>query len=254
MSDCLRPFCVAAFVVGVLLAFPVQAQQGGASLAFQYGNERYVQGDYQAALIAYQQAEAAGYVSGPLFYNMGSTFHRLGELGQAIRYYEKARRLMPDNDNLLHNLNLAREQTGDVSIAPVSVWGTWQRHLAAIGARLLFGLGLGLYLIAIGLAGYRVWTGERNAWLRRGFALALALGLLLIGLAYATSLGATSGRAIVVVDKASVRATPSVSADAEADVQEGASLDILDRRAGWLEVRLPDGTLGWVEAEHVGEV
>ncbi|MGI9175629.1 MAG: SH3 domain-containing protein [Rhodothermales bacterium] len=255
MRSRFRPICLAALVAGVLLTFPAQAQQGGAALAFQYGNERYVLGDYHAALIAYQQAEATGYVSGPLFYNMGSTFHRLGELGQAIRYYEKARRLMPDSHNLLHNLDLAREEAGGGFAPPVSVWTTWQQRLAAIGVRLLFGIGLGLYLIAMGIAGYRVWTGHRNAWLRRGLALSLTLGLLLIGLAYATSLGAASNRhAVVVVDRAAVRHSPSVSADAEADVREGMLLDVLGRRAGWLEVRLPDGEQGWVEAEHVGEV
>ena len=245
----------AALAMGVLLTFPARAQGNGAALAFQYGNERYVLGDYQAALIAYQQAEATGYASGPLFYNMGSTFHRLGELGQAIRYYEKARRLMPDSDNLLHNLDLAREEAGGVFAPPVSVWTTWQQRLAAIGVRLLFGLGLGLYLIAIGIAGYRVWTGDRNAWLRRGLTLSLTLGLLLIGLAYAASFGeASNRRAVVIVDQAAVRPSPSVSATSEADVREGMLLDVLGRSAGWLEVRLPDGEQGWVEAEHVGEV
>ena len=250
-----RPLCLATLVAGALLALPARGQQGGVASAFQYGNERYVLGDYQAALIAYQQAEATGYASGPLFYNMGSTFHRLGQLGQAIRYYEKARRLMPESDNLLHNLGLAREEAGAISAPPVSVWATWQQRLAAIGVRLLFGIGLSLYLIAIGIAGYRVWTGHRNAWLRRGLAVSLTLGLLLVGLAYATSLGTASHRhAVVIVDQAAVRPSPSVSADAEADVREGTLLDVLGHRAGWLEVRLPDGAQGWVEEEHVGEV
>ena len=248
----------AVFISGLLLLVPAsRAQEHGAASSFQYGNERYAGGDYEAALEAYRQAEATGYVSGPLLYNMGNAYYRLGELGQAIRYYEKARRLMPGSDNLLHNLDLARTEADVPAPArPTSVWTSWpQRLAAAVGVGALFGLGLFFYLIAAGIAGYRIWTGRRGAWQRRGLAVALAFGLLLIGLAYATALGtAADRRAVVVAEQAAVRTSPSVRAASEADVREGFVLDVLRRQPGWLEVRLPDGTEGWVEAESIGEV
>ena len=246
----------AAFALGLLLLAPTSwAQERDAAALFQLGNERYAGGDYEAALEAYRQAEATGYVSGPLLYNMGNAYYRLGAWGQAIRYYEKARRLLPGSDNLRHNLELARAEA-DVPASPASVWGTWSQRLAAdVGAGTLFGLGLLFYLAAAGLAGYRLWTGRRSAWQRRGLAVALALGLLLIGLAYAADVGtAADRRAVVVAEEAAVRAAPSVRAAAEADVREGLVLDVLRRRPGWFKVRLSDGTEGWVEAERLGEV
>lgn len=239
-----------------LVALPLQAQEREAAAAFQAGNARYAEGEYEAALEAYRQAEATGYVSGPLFYNMGNAYYRLGAMGQAIRYYEKARRLIPGSDDLRHNLELAREEAGlDVRALPVPFWERWQHSLARFGAGTLFGLGLLFYLAAAGLAGYRIWTGQRRAWQRRSLLVALGLGLLLITLAYTASLGAPSDRrAVVVVEQAAVRASPSPTATSEADVREGLLLDVLRHRTSWVEVRLPDGTQGWVNAEHVGEV
>ena len=252
-----RPIaCSMLFSILLLFAPSAWAQEGDAAALFKRGNARYAEGDYAAALEAYRQAEATGLVSGPLLYNLGNAYYRQGAWGQAIRYYEKARRLLPESDNLLHNLDLAREQADVPAPRRTSVWGAWPQRLAAgIGVGALFGIGLLFYLVAAGIAAYRIWTGRRSAWLRRSLALALVLGLVMVGLAFATAAGVAADRqAVVLSEEAAVRTEPSVRAAAEADVREGLVLDVLRRRPGWLEVRLPDGTEGWVEAERVGEV
>ena len=80
---------------------------------FDEGNQRYQDGDFDGALERYARILDDGLESGELYYNIGNTYFKLNELGPAILYYERARRLMPGDDDLVANLELARSMTAD---------------------------------------------------------------------------------------------------------------------------------------------
>ncbi len=235
---------------------PAAAQVADAARRFDEGNRRYTQGAYQDALKAYEQALAAGYDSGALYYNMGNAYFRLDELGQAIRYYEKARRLMPDDPQLLHNLNIARSRI-DVpfSSLPTPLWTSWWRYVVRAGALPFFVGGLFFYGIAAALAGHRIWRGTRNPWRRRALSASLLLGLALLTTALAASLDRTTNRqAVVVAEQAPLHEAPEDEAPATLDVPEGILVDVLRRQDAWIEVRLPNGVTGWIPANDAAEV
>lgn len=228
------------------------AQVTDAVRSFDEGNASYLSGDYRGALEAYHRAESAGYVSGALYYNMGNAYFRLDETGQAIRYYEKARRLMPENREILHNLEIVRTGlTDQFSQVPKPFWiRLWERLLTTVGATGFFLTGLLLYLTAAGLFGYRLWTGTRNPWNRRFLTLSLATGLLFLVLAFAASIDrTTSQRAVVIADEVILREAPQPDAQASLNIHEGLVFEILDTRDAWLNVRIPNGTTGWIEAD-----
>lgn len=249
----------ALFGLCLLLLVPeAQAQRAVAVRAFEEGNRRYEQGNYRAALEAYEQATQTGYVSGALFFNMGSVYYRLDELGQAIRYYEKARTLMPDSEALRHNLEITRARTADeLSQLPPPVWARlWQQFVLEVGVRSFFFAGLLLYFAAAVLIAYRIWTGRRNAWHRRALLLSLFLGLLLLSFAFAASLSRTlDRRAVVLAEAVAVHPEPNRSDEADLlRIHEGLLLDVLNTRGAWIHVRLPDGTVGWVDSSAVAEI
>ncbi|MFQ5568981.1 MAG: tetratricopeptide repeat protein [Rhodothermales bacterium] len=233
------------------------AQIADAVRHFDEGNQQYLQGAYQDALAAYEEALNSGYTSGALFYNMGNAYYRLDELGQAIRYYEKARRFLPNDPQLLHNLDIARSRIeAPVSALPTPFWlAFWKRYVVHTGAAVFFIVGLFFYGIAAVLIGHRTWTGTRNPWHRRALSLSLLLGILLLVTAFAASLDHTLDRqAVVVVDQIPLREAPQEDASSELNVHEGILLDVLGQQEGWLEVRLPNGVTGWIEAGAAGDV
>ena len=242
-------------VLLLLLAVPAQAQVNDAVLAFDAGNEQFEKGAYQQALQSYQQAIDAGFVSGALYYNMGNAYFRLDQLGQAIRYYEKARRLMPENAELQHNLDVARSQIATpISSLPTPVWETWwDRFVLRVGAFPFFIAGLLFYTLAAALIGHRIWSSTRNPWLRRVLSASLILGVVLLTIAFAASLNPTQ-RAVVVADTAALREAPADTAATELDVPEGVLVDVLQRQDTWLEVRLPNGVTGWIQATTTADV
>ena len=59
----------------------------------------------------FQAVVDAGIDNGKLYYNLGNTHLRLGEIGAAIADYRRAQRLTPDDQRLRANLRFARSLT-----------------------------------------------------------------------------------------------------------------------------------------------
>ena len=77
--------------VGGRWAGPPAAMAGSLKSA----EDAYAAGDYSAAIAAYREVLAAGWVSASLYYDLGSACYRGGERGWAVFYLEEARRLAP---------------------------------------------------------------------------------------------------------------------------------------------------------------
>lgn len=67
-------------------------------------NADYDKDKYAAALESYLKVASEEGTSSDLYYNIGNTYYRMGDLGHAILYYERALVLNPDNDDARANL------------------------------------------------------------------------------------------------------------------------------------------------------
>ncbi|NBC18163.1 MAG: SH3 domain-containing protein [Bacteroidetes bacterium] len=244
--------------MGLAVLVPsAHAQPDAARTAFEAGNVRYEAGAYDAALARYRQALDSGYASGALYHNMGNAYFRLDSLGQAVRYYEKARLLLPTDRRLEHNLAIARSRVTDaVPRLPTSPWATWWHRLAArLGAWGFFAAGLLGCGVGLALAAHRIWTGTRAPWHRRTMAVALLVGGLLLAAAFAASLEPRLDRRVVVLAEAiPLREAADDGAASARMLYEGTVLDVLAAQDDWLRVRLSNGATGWVAAPATGAI
>jgi len=249
-----------ALLVMLLVPFCAFAQSdplAGAVALFDEGNRHYQEGAYAEAIDRYQQAEGSGYESGPLYYNMANAYYRLDEVGQAVRYYERARLLMPESIEVKHNLSIVRADLVDqLSILPQPFWERWWVRIEqAVGANFLFGLGIVFYLVALGLVGYRIWKADRNPWLRRiRWGAFLMGGMFLLAAFFASLREARPGPAVVITDATPLRVSPSDAAETALQVHEGLMLDVLQEREAWTRVKLPNGQEGWVAAASIASI
>lgn len=239
------------------LAPPAAGQASEAVLAFDRGNQHFREGQYAEALAAYEDALNQGYASGPLYFNMGNAYYRMDELGQAIRFYEKSRLLMPEDPTLLHSLQIARSHTIDqFSQLPRPVWvAAWHRYAERSGGLGLWWLGLLAYLVASGLFAWRILHGKKNPWIRRLWALTTLGALILLVSAFAASIEASSRQtAVILAEETDLREAPQPMAAGTLSIHEGLVVDVLSRQDAWAAVRLPNGVTGWVEAAVLGEI
>mgnify|MGYP001212312391 CR=1 FL=1 len=227
---------------------------------FDEGNQRYQEGDFRGALDRYVQILDQGLESGELYYNVGNAYFKLGELGPAILYYERARRLMPADDDLAANLELARSLTAD-AITPLPEF--WLFRIIGWGVDLLPRSAL-LWVVALAyLAAMSGLTGmvlrratPVAAWGKRiavgGAAITVLLGINLV--ARELSLGAAE-EAVVMSVEAEVQSAPSEDTTLQIfTVHEGTKVRIDRRSDDWVEIVLEDGKVGWTRADHLESI
>jgi tetratricopeptide (TPR) repeat protein len=265
MSRLSRPVSVLvlAFVlVGAgraLGASPSGALAGGqpdsARHHFRAGVSAYEQGRHEDALAAFQRAEASGYVSGALFYNLGNAYYRTDQIGQTIRYYEKARRLLPDDPRLDHNVQRALERVRG-GAPPRTTPEPGLAWLQALGPHRALAAAWGLVVIGLVLGVYRAWGDEPPAaWLRPAAIGLVATGIMAAGLVLAgTYAQAQERRVVVVAETVPVRAAPQPAAAVDTTAYEGYVLHRRDQQRRWVRVAFPNGRTGWVPSPAVADI
>ncbi|MDE0358201.1 MAG: tetratricopeptide repeat protein [Gammaproteobacteria bacterium] len=225
---------------------------------FDEGNRLYQQEDYQGALDNYLRIREAGFESPGLYYNIGNAYFKANELGRAILYYERARRLAPGDPDILANLELARSLGADEIIPLPRFWlfrvGSWWMNL--FPRSLLIGLTAAGYLMAAGAVVVLVLRLGAASWARRA-AVAGGVVLLLLGATLAareTGLGQPL-HSVVLAAEVGVQSAPSDDPALQLFViHEGTRVRVDRRSEEWVEVVLDDGKVGWVRAEVLEEV
>jgi tetratricopeptide (TPR) repeat protein len=219
---------------------------------YQEGNRLYQEGDFEDALASYLRLVEAGFESGEVYYNIGNTYFKLGELAQSILYYERARRLLPGDQDVQANLDLVRSLTVDeieplprfwlfiavewwVVLLPITLL------VAVVAASYLVGTGAVLLLI--------LKRGVQVAVCGRRIALASGVVFLLFGLNLAVrefELGRAQ-EAVVLQPRVDVMSAPLDDETLTVfTVHEGTTVRIHRLSEEWAEVVLEDGRVGWV--------
>jgi len=218
---------------------------------FAEANAAFQAEHYQEARQLYDSLYQMGYRSAALEYNLGNTHFELGHLGRAILHYERALYLKPGDEEVLHNLQLARERTVDrIEALPSPLFIQWYRQWLALFSPDFWAVLAQVFAFAmlLGLAFY-LFTPRR----RGGFA--IALGSLLLALLSLSS-GILRQRylqkhqpAIVMQKALYVKSGPAATAEDAFILHEGTRVELSESYQDWVKLRLADGKLGWARSE-----
>lgn len=258
-TDATRRYAVVLSVaVGLFCLFPrfVGGEVSGLSeeSLFNEANQAYNGNDFATAAEKYRQLLDVGQESGEVLYNLGNCHFRMGELGRALVYYERARAFMPRNRNLLENIDIVESRAAD-SIAPprflaivhgLCVWhhrlNVRETSLLILGVNAVFWLGLCALAVT------------KKRFIKTAL-IVLGLVLILSGGSYAfKELERLSlGSGVVTAPEAEVRTGPGDYA-VIFSLHDGARLKLTEAREGWYEIRLADGKRGWIERRNVERI
>jgi hypothetical protein len=241
----------------VVVAASLQAQTPES--LFLRGNALYQQGKYADAREAYQQILKEGYVSGEVFFNLGNTYYKEGDIARAILNYERARKFMPGDDDLLHNLQLANLQIADrIEPAPrLFIWDFWDGLRQSISLDAATWLTFGAYLFLISCIGLFVVSRK---YARRKLALlggAVSLFVLLISATIVTvkiNKVHSTDDAVVMAQITTAKNSPDDRSSDAFVLHAGVKVRITDRVNDWLKVRLADGKVGWLQETAVDTI
>ncbi len=225
---------------------------------FRQAGEAYQKGEWRAALDAYRKVLESGYQSGALYYNIGNCHYKLKSVGEAILNYEKARRLIPGDEDLNFNLALANLRTIDKITPLPRFWllENLETLLDALPRGLLQWLAFLFYFSAAAALIARILGGQPGFRFRAG---ALAFGLaffcvLSTGLLLARDQFAARAEGVVLAESTRAFSGPGGDNLQVFVLHEGTKVRIEQRNAEWVEVLLADGNVGWVRGSDLGEI
>ena len=221
---------------------------------FQEANQNYSEGKFDKALKVYLEVAEEGFASGPLFYNIGNCYYRQSEIGKSILFYERARLLMPGDEDLAHNLELSQLKVVDKITPMPEFWlvRLWRGAAHFVSPALLsilltvFWLGLMSSLIVQLLgASWTRWSAPA--------AKVCLLVLLIGGACLVSQWWDRAGTIGAIVTAESVRAlgSPGGGGVEVFVLHEGVKVRIDETRDGWYEIVLADGNHGWVRWDGV---
>ncbi len=226
------------------------------SQIIEQANQAYMQEEYAYAIELYEQVLALGLESAALYYNLGNSYFKANRLAPAILNYERALRMKPFDENIQHNLEIARSKTIDqIEPVPVIFYEKWWKaflFLLSIDRWAVMAL-ITLFLAFMMLLLY-FFSGSIGL---KKTGLIVSLLLLLVS---ATSFLAAQRQyaynykkhyAIVFEPRVTVKSGPSQTSTDLFVLHEGTKVRIIDNISEWVEIRIANGNSGWLKRTSV---
>jgi tetratricopeptide (TPR) repeat protein len=229
-----------------------------ANVAYRQGNAAYEKTDFANAADLYRRAIDEGVADPRLYYNYGNCLFRQNQPGMAILYYEKARKLDPNDQDIAYNLRFVNAQIIDKNPAEESNALTRAMALAhsafSINEGLWISVGLFSLVFLAAILALFAGTAFRGALLTLMVLAALALLAMSPSLYFKIKEQESLQYGIVLKPAVEMFSGPGESFQVLTQVHEGTKFEIVETRGDWASVKLANGKGGFVRLADLGKV
>lgn len=220
---------------------------------FKEGNIAYDSSDYEKATEIFQTLVDENYQSKELYYNLGNTYYKLGNLSKSILYYEKALKLSPNWEKAIKNLSIARKSLIDKHEKSREGFVHWISSFIGFSAD--FWAWLSILCFFFGWIAFVVYKRLSYSWKKRlayiKFIFFTGAFVLLLFLSFMKYQSETQHYgAIVNTPSVTLKAEPNLTSESVFVLHEGSKIVVLSSQNGWIEARF-GSTVGWVEEESL---
>jgi len=244
-----------SIIIGLLfLSISTFAQLSEQQKIIEQANQAYSSTDYENAISLYESVISAGYESSALYFNLGNAYFKENNIPAAILYYEKARKMDPTDENIRFNLELANSRIIDkmeplpqfflkawwISVRNIFTSDQWAK--AGIFCFILLLFAAASFIITRSVTGRKI-----SFW--AGIILLVFVSLSLIFSLSSYNEYSRKSTAIIFTPTVTVKSSPSDSSVDLFVIHEGTKVSITDLVEGWSEVRLGNGSVGWIKNE-----
>lgn len=229
----------------------------------------YAADNYQEALSLYDRALKADGPSAALWYNIGNTQYRLGNLGEAIVAYERSLRLDPSDPDTRANLDFVASRTVDRPGDTGSfISNTADTIASATTPNVWAWTAFGLFACALGALAVYFFSG--GVLIRKtGFFGAIVLfvaALAACGTALRAARNASAGnRAVVTATSTILSTSPREPKDRSEEamlLHEGTRVTIIDSVAvpgdttgiKWYDVSVDNHHRAWIKSTEIEKI
>lgn len=223
----------------------------------QKAEKAYDSKKYSEAIEAYQKLADEGYKSYQLYFNLANSYYRNNQLGQAIYYYELARKVEPNDEDTRINLGIASAKTIDkidskenffisavktnvLSSFSTTTWA-WFTIIALASAAVLFFVFVNSRILIVKRVSFLL-----SCLLFLSFFICYFLGYSAVKARYENKFAIVLSREIKIMNE------PTAMAKMKFSLHEGTKIRVIEKNGDWLLIKLDNGNEGWVKVAEVG--
>lgn len=233
----------------------------------QQADSAYAADNFALAEELYLKAAGEQGTSSTLFYNLGNTYYRQGNLGKAIVNYERALKLDPSNADARANLEFVKGKITDKAPDSSSVIGkAIDTVINAFHADAWAWIALAMFTLFIGAAAAYLFSEailiRKTAFFGGLVVFVLTVCAVSVSFVAANRTGADNF-AIILPPAAQLSTSPREARSQSEQaflLHEGTKVEIIDSVSSpgeggkWLEVRVPTGERAWVKSADVERI
>jgi len=241
----------------LLIAFHAVGQSP--ELTASQAAKAYNSKQYPEAIAAYNKIIAEGFESYSLYYNLGNAYFRNNDLAQAVLYYEKALKLEPNNEDILFNIEVANSKLVDkVEKVPELFYKKWWKQIVNVFSLDTIAF-VSILLLTLALLLAAIYIAAANITIRK---IAFWTGILFLFL-FGISVTAASQRnhyivnqheAIVFTANVNIKSSPDENSKDIFVLHEGIKVILLDEVSDWQEIRIANGSVGWIKISDLRKI
>ncbi len=256
----MKKYLKIAFLV-IFISFICKLQAGNinSDSLFLRANKAYNHRLYDSAANNYQRILQQGKVSATLYYNLGNAYYKDNNVPLAILYYEKAKKLAPNDADINYNLSIANTMIVDkIDKIPELFFKKWWHYFYNLfNADVWAMLSIISFAVLVAFLGLFILGGGRKT--KR---IAFFFGLLFL-FTSAVSFGLASQKyyytkqhseAIIFTPTITAKSSPSDSAVDLFVIHEGTKVSVLDKVDNWVKIKISNGSIGWLPSKSLKEI
>jgi len=227
---------------------------------FDEANLFYEKGEYQNAVQSYEKIIAGGYENGEIYYNLGNSYYKLGDIALSIVNYERALKFLPKDADLIENLKIARLSLVDKIEEPTEVpfftlysdtknsFNIYTAQKRFFITMIILGLIFSIYIILKN-------TAAGKLVLLPLYAI-LIIFMTVSYIYYDISIENSRRFGVVASDKISVLSSPDENINSKElfFLHKGTKAEILRSNEQWFEISLDEEKKGWIKKDSVIEI
>ena len=218
---------------------------------FEQANGLYNQEKYSEAINLYQRILDSQNHSASLYFNKANAHYKLNEVAESIYNYEKALQLEPNNEDILNNLNFAKNMRIDkIDVIPTtgfsklfnSFVNTFNFDTWAIVSIIFIILFVLLFLFYI----KTLYVNKKRLYFTLCI-ISFLFALFSLGLSYKQESNSKNTiYAIVFAKESEVKSEPKLNSEDSFILHAGTKVKVIDTFENWTKIKIANGSIGWL--------